>query len=47
MKTGKNCEQKMKGKKQRLKLESALLKCGLRKSGKGNFRICGGLRIEK
>ena len=32
MKTEKDCEQKMKGKKQRLKLESGLLKCGLRKS---------------
>ena len=36
MKTEQNCEQKMKGKKRRLKLESGLLECGLRKSGEGN-----------
>ena len=39
MKTGKNCEQKMKGKKQRLKLKCGLLnECGLRKSGEGNLK---------
>ena len=36
MKTEKNCELKMRGKKRRLKLESGFLKYGLRKSGEGN-----------